>query len=78
MLQSLIEKIVGERPRITARQLEEKLRSYQGLGIIADIDEEVISFANKDDRLKDAKVSGLKDRLSRAKAKVKSRYDACR
>ena len=71
-LQLLIEKIVVREPSISVRQLESQLEAYQGIDIIDDIDDGSIWFTNGDS-LREAKLSGLKDRLSRAKRKLKSR-----
>jgi len=58
-LQILIEKIVVREPSISVRQLEKQLEAYQG---IDDIEDGSIWFTNGDS-LKEAKLSGLKDRL---------------
>ena len=71
-LQLLIEKIVVREPSISARQLENQLETYQGIDIIEDIEDGSIWFTNGDS-LKEAKLSGLKDRLLRAKRKLQSR-----
>lgn len=71
-LQLLIEKIVKREPSISVRQLESQLEAYQGIDIIDDIEDGSIWFTNGDS-LKEAKVSGLKDRLLRAKRKLQSR-----
>ncbi|MGD0421084.1 MAG: hypothetical protein ABSA68_16125 [Xanthobacteraceae bacterium] len=71
-LQGLIESVAEKRPLITVKELERELRARQNIEIIEDIDDRVICFANGD-KLKEAKLSGLKDRLSRAKKKLQSR-----
>lgn len=71
-LSQLIQSIVERNPRITVAQLAEQLKAQQGLGIIADIDGTTITFDRANGSLKEASVSGLKDRLSRAK-KARSR-----
>lgn len=73
VLQLIIEEIVRRQPSITARRLIEILRERQGIAPIEDIDDGTIWFTNHDDRSKEANISGLKDRLSRAKAKYQSR-----
>jgi hypothetical protein len=73
VLQELIERIVQRNLAITVRELEAKLKRVQGIEAIEDISDRVVSFLNHDGRLKDAKLSGLKDRLSRAKKKIGSR-----
>jgi hypothetical protein len=72
-LQRLILRIVEQDPKIAAPQLEKQLEAQQGLGVIDDFDDETITFCRPDGRLKDAKRSGLKDRLSRAKKENRSR-----
>jgi hypothetical protein len=50
------------------------LQSLQGLRqVVDDVDEEAIFFTDRDGHSKKAPVSGLKDRLSRAKKALKSR-----
>ena len=81
-LQSLIETIVVENPKITQGQLLRELRRDRAVGIVTSIDEESdtladeakeINFVNEDGTPKTASVSGLKDRLSRAKRQIASR-----
>jgi hypothetical protein len=72
-LQLLIEKIVQRRPAITLRQLEAELEAHQGIDTIEDIADGTISFTNHNGSSKDAPLTGLKDRLSRAKKKMRSR-----
>ena len=72
-LQLLIEEIVERCPSITAHQLLCELQSQQHFGVIQDIDDETICFTNCGDRFKTAALTGLKDRLSRAKIKLRSR-----
>jgi len=70
-LQKLIEDVVRRQPSIT----EEKLRYYlkrHGHPIF-DICDGTILFCNHDNSEKSAPLSGLKDRLSRAKKKISSR-----
>jgi hypothetical protein len=80
-LQSLIEEIVRENPKITQGQLLRELKGARGAGTVVP-DEKVdrvpdaekwIHFVNEDRKPKEASVSGLKDRLSRAKRKIASR-----
>ena len=68
-LQELIEEFVECNPALTARQLEDKLRGHEDIDPIQDIAEGVIYFTNHDGSTKTATLSGLKDRLSRAKRK---------
>lgn len=80
-LQVLIEAIVAKEPGITERQLWHRLRAEIGNGVIVSIDLDApaseghtrrIHFLASDGKVKTAPVSGLKDRLSRAKAKIAS------
>lgn len=66
-LQALIEDLVEENPNITEPQLRVLLTRQRFPGLIEDVDDEDIWFKNKNGRSKAAKISGLKDRLSRAK-----------
>ena len=72
-LNELIGEIVQRRSTVTVPELLEFLRGGQGEGTIQDIDEEAIWFTTRDGRSKSAKISGLKDRLSRAKRDLRSR-----
>lgn len=72
-LQNLIEEIVQAQPAISARWLRQKLESLQGIDVIQDVGDGVIFFTNHDGGTKEASLAGLKDRLSRAKRKLRSR-----
>jgi hypothetical protein len=83
-LQSLIQTLVLEIPQITVTQLLGRLekKKEEGEGIISSIDSEdamlagdvaEIHFVDDDETPKTASIAGLKDRLSRAKQKLKSR-----
>jgi hypothetical protein len=65
-LSDLIKKIVDKKPDITAKSLPDELEKYKGHGVIDDIDETEISYYVKG-KEKESPISGLKDRLSRAK-----------
>lgn len=78
-LQMLIEKMVLRNPDLSVKDLDTILRSddYASSygGIILSINDHVIEFKNGESKkgktfIKSAKVSGLKDRLSRAKQKI--------
>jgi hypothetical protein len=78
-LQSLIEKIAVENLEITPGQLRRELSSAPGEGTITSIDEEadvkadeprMIHFVDDDGTPRSAPLSGLKDRLYRAKNKI--------
>jgi hypothetical protein len=76
-LQKRIVEIVQERPGITAPQLLDRLEAEERGGLIQEIVDGVIHFTqpdgSNDGRSKTAPVSGLKDRLSRAKKQLSSR-----
>jgi hypothetical protein len=79
-LQELILEIVRKDP-ISQAQLLDMLRGDAGAGVVTSIDgpspllegdTRCIHFVNDDGRPKTASVQGLKDRLSRAKRKIKN------
>jgi hypothetical protein len=72
-LQELIKDFVQHLPSITVWQLEEKLRARQGTSVIQDIAEGTIWFTNHNGSSKTAPLTGLKDRLFRAKRSICSR-----
>jgi hypothetical protein len=79
-LQKMIISIVRDKPIISVSQLLPQLRRQAGEGVIDHIDnaetpERSIHFYTQAGTIKTAPVSGLKDRLSRAKkiSKIKSR-----
>ena len=73
-MQDLIIKIVADKPQITVRQLMDELRAYSGIrDVVEDIDEKSIHFLDRQDRPKTASISGLKDRLTRARKSLQSR-----
>ena len=80
-LQELILAIVRKDPRISEKQLLDMLAGEAGADVVTSIDEPsnllagdtpCIHFDNDDGRPKIASVQGLKDRLSRAKRKIKN------
>ena len=72
-LQGLIETIVTRRRDITLAELIIELHARQSVrDVIQDIDDDSVCFAANDGS-KVAPLSGLKDRLSRAKKKIRSR-----
>ena len=73
VLQELIIEYARTVPTITERELREKLTRERHPDVISDIEDGEIDFNDRDGRSKSALVSGLKDRLSRAKKKVRSR-----
>jgi hypothetical protein len=84
-LNMLIQGLVWEHPDITQTQLLQHLKREIGQGTIDRItsdselcagDVRTIYFAEKDGRKKTAPVAGLKDRLARAKKKIKQEIDS--
>lgn len=72
-LQILIETIMATLPSIKPVGLLDELRKQEGGGIIEEITDDDIFFINKDGHGgESAKVSGLKDRMSRARKKIAS------
>jgi hypothetical protein len=73
-LQSFINSVVEKRPKIIVPELVDKIRAEAGSGgAIVDLDERYIWFVGAHDQSRSATISGLKDRLSRAKKKIKSK-----
>ena len=73
-LQEVILEEVQKRPAITVTDLLKHLQSLQDLRqVVDDIDDGAIFFTDRNGHSKKAPVSGLKDRLSRAKKALKSR-----
>jgi hypothetical protein len=73
-LQEQIERIVAVDPKISAKKLLRQIEGMVGQGLIVDVDSAVITFAIGQSRNhRTASVQGLKDRLTRAKKKRKSR-----
>jgi hypothetical protein len=70
-LQKLIIQILEKKPYLNSRTILPELEKHKH-GVINDIDEELIYFNDKKGEYS-AKISGLKDRVSRAKKKLKSR-----
>jgi len=76
-LQILIEEIVAKRPAIDCPELLKLLSHKQGAGVIVEVQEEEIFFANANGGEKSARIAGLKDRLYRARKKVDSQKAVC-
>jgi hypothetical protein len=75
-LQKLILDIVRAHPQVTVSQLRARLESNKGKGIIDDMgslgdSNPLISFEGLRGRVKDAPLSGLKDRLTRARKTIR-------
>jgi len=68
-LQLLIEQLVREAPEMTQRELLHQLKRKISLGTIVAIEEHWVQFRVSKNKLKSAPISGLKDRLHRAKRK---------
>lgn len=74
-LQKYILELVQTRPRITSTQLLKVLVNEVRCGLIEEVDKDdegLIYFKNGKGKRNDAEISGLKDRLSRAKKKINS------
>jgi hypothetical protein len=72
-LQELIEQFVQDEPSLTEFQLRAKLQQCERIPPIEDICDGVVHFTNQDGRSRGCRLSSLKDRLSRAKKKHRSR-----
>ena len=72
-LQEFIVAALKENPGLTVQDLHAKLRAAANTGAFGNVTDGVIEFHNRRGRLKQATVSGLKDRLSRARQKLHSR-----
>lgn len=72
-LQALIVEIVEKSPTITCPALLERLRQCAGDGVVEEIDDDEIWFVDGKGKGEHTPISGLKDRLTRAKKKVRSR-----
>jgi hypothetical protein len=72
-LHVLIEQIVSRRPNMTCPELIEQLQADTGIAPIEDVDGDAIHFTDHYGRSNQAPLTGLKDRLSRAKKKIRSR-----
>ena len=72
-LQHLIEEIVAGRPTISALALLARLGDLQHQGVIEDIDDGRVWFVDARGAGSSASISGLKDRLTRARKSVNSR-----
>lgn len=81
-LQEVIDEVVRQNPNITVPQLIQALKGDAGAGVVTSIDEpsdlllecdtRYIHYIDDDGRPKTASLTGLKDRLSRAKRKIKN------
>jgi hypothetical protein len=71
-LQELIMQIVRQSPSITHKQLLERLREHCPIPPTEEIDDGTIFFTSREGRAAEAKISGLKDRLSRARKQIRA------
>jgi hypothetical protein len=71
-LQAVIQKIVEGKPTIDCPTLLKLLQNKRGLGVIEDVDGDDIWIIDAKGRSKSIKITSLKDRLHRAKNKIKS------
>jgi hypothetical protein len=62
--------IARQSPSITHKQLLRRLRERCPIPPIEGIDEETIYFTSREGRAAEAKIPGLKDRLSRARKQL--------
>ena len=72
-LRALIEEIVERLPTITRNELLERLRERAPGPVIEEIEPDTIHFLGPTGQSKSAPLSGLKDRLSRAKTTLRNR-----
>jgi hypothetical protein len=72
-VQKLIEEIVAARQDIPISALIERLCAMQHYGVMQDIEDDEILFTDASGAMRTAPISGLKDRLMRARKSVKSR-----
>jgi hypothetical protein len=73
-LNRIISEAVRARPKLSEEELLRYLQQLEGAGVVVEINNEYVSFVNySDGRTKDASMSGLKHRLSRAKKNNRSR-----
>lgn len=70
-LTRLIRRLVAKRPSLSLQELVSTLESLKGLGIIHDVGAGLVWFTNRGKQLKDVPLSGLRGRLSRAKAEFR-------
>jgi hypothetical protein len=72
-LQALIIELVRKTRSLTTPELLDRLRERQRGGVVDDIEDDTIAFYGHDNHPKTAPISGLKDRLSRARKILRSR-----
>ena len=70
-LQKCIDKIVARTPDIDQHRLLWCLNALKGHGVVEDVTDTDLTFVATDGSIRDVPLSGLKDRLSRAKKKIR-------
>ncbi len=72
-LQQRIIELVRGNPQLTSAGVLAKLRDTQGpAGVVCDVTEQHISIERSDGRIEDVPISGLKDRVSRARKALRT------
>ena len=72
-LQEIIISVAEKNIDISVLNLTDKLRAMAGVGTIQDIEEQTIYWTDKNGNTQTSPISGLKDRLTRARKKINSR-----
>ena len=74
-LQTLIEQILTKKPSLTAKEALEILRQHEGKEVIDSINdaENIIEWHDTKHPAGDSPITGLKDRINRARKTIKSR-----
>lgn len=72
-LRTLIEGIIANNPKIKSAELLEELRSRIGEGVIESVTDDHIGWRDKNHPAGTSSITGLKDRLSRARKTISSR-----
>ena len=66
-LSEWIQGLADDQPRLSSHRLEQLVKQAEGHGLICSVKGDIIEFYDKDGKIKEAKLSALKHRLSRAK-----------
>jgi hypothetical protein len=75
-LQQIIIEILHKDLTLTARQVLHRLEGYTGMGVIESVSEDNIEWIGKNGHIKDTPVTGLDDRIRRARDFLKRPIDA--
>jgi len=75
-LQDLILEILKATPQATTREVRQELKKHEGCGVVERVSDSCIEWARKDGSIQETAISGLKDRVSRARKKVKGHLDS--